>query len=120
MRIFLLAILCPILISAQTIELSFPPNLNGAKLQLIGFEGLHEMVLDSTIVTDQSAIIKYEIPQDGLAKLMLNGTSLGELIILKETPLNGTLSFATGSINIRWQESLENVALIKLLERSVG
>ena len=118
MRVLFIAFLLPFYCSSQTIELSVPPNLNGAKLELVGYEGLHEMVLDSTIVSDETATIKYEIPQDGLAKLMLNGTNLGELIILKVKPLAGSLSIRTGSLKIEWKESLENLALNKLLDLS--
>lgn len=120
MRLILLALLAPIFCSAQTIELNVPPHLNGAKLELIGYEGLHETIIDSAIISEQTVVINYKIPQDGLAKLMLNGSSLGEVIVLKDTPLSGTLSFATGSVKIEWNESLENVALNKLLDLSEG
>ena len=120
MRLLLFTFLFPLLISAQSIDLHVPPNFNGAKLELVGFEGLHEMVLDSTNVTDQLAKMNYEISQDGLAKLLLDGSSLGELILLKETPLTGSLSVRTGSLNIEWKESLENVALNQLLDLSEG
>jgi thiol-disulfide isomerase/thioredoxin len=118
MRLFLLAFLVPFFCYSQTIQLSIPPNLNGAKLKLIGYEGLHEFVLDSAVVSNQSATMTYKISNDGLAKLVLNGSSLGELIVLRESPLTGSISLGTGSLKVEWNESLENVALNKLLNRS--
>ena len=116
--LFLLGILMSFLVKAQRIELSVPPHIVGSELKLIAYEGLHERTVDSLKIDGVQVNLNASLSEDGMAKLVLGGEVLSELVLIRETQLNGTIKIGADKLIAEWKNSSENDALVLLLSLS--
>lgn len=116
--LFLLGILVGFSLQAQHIELSVPPHIVGSELKLIAYQGLHERTVDSLKIDGVQVNLNAKLNEDGMAKLILGDEVLSELVLVRETQLNGTIKIGADGLTVEWNNSKENDALDLLLSLS--
>lgn len=118
MKKLLLMFMVPFVGNAQSIELTIPRDIVGATFGITAYSGLHETRLDSVVADSTVINLTTDLVEDGMARLELNGNKLADLVVLRNSPLHGSLVMSGNGITVKWNNSTENEALEKLLDLS--